>query len=144
MSKSVVLISPQGISESGGVERVMLYAAKALAEIGYDVKILDRKHLSSTSIGAVFVRCLSGRMAFFWQSILLSHLAGRYRKKGALVISNGYTAFLATADLLFCHGSMHGFRVAKAASDRTAPAWKLGIFGLEELWKWSQASKQKR
>lgn len=133
MSRNIVLISPQGISDSGGVERVMLYAARALAERGYHVKILDRKYLAGTSIGTAFARCLSGRMAFFWQSVLLSHLAGRYRKKGARIISNGYAAFLTTADLLFCHGSMHGFRIAKAASGGTAHAWKLGIFGLEEI-----------
>jgi len=42
-SRKIRIISPNGLSDAGGVERVMLYAYRALSEHGFRVDIIDQK-----------------------------------------------------------------------------------------------------
>ncbi len=144
MAKIAVIVSPKGISDAGGVERVMFYTRQVLIAQGYSVLLLDARFLRHASLGRSASFLLKGRFGFFWQSALLSYYAHTFRKKGAFVIGNGYSAFLVKADVLFCHGSMHGYRVAKAAGLQIPHTWKLKLFGLEEIMEMIAGQRAKK
>ena len=144
MTKIAVIVSPKGISDAGGVERVMLYVRQALRRQAYTVILLDSHFLAHSTLGRTLAFLLNGRRGFFWQSLLLSYFAEKYRRRGAFVIANGYSSFLARADLLFSHGSMHGFRVAKAESLENGKRWKLKLFGFEEFMEMIAGQRAKK
>lgn len=120
--KRACIISPNGVSDVGGVERVMLYAARALAEGGYRVRILDRARLERSALGRLSRPLRRGPLGYVAESAALSLLAAATAKDGELLIGNGFSAFLAPADILFCHGSMRGFRFA--VKGRRSAGWR--------------------
>lgn len=120
--KRACIISPNGVSDVGGVERVMLYAARALAEGGYRVRILDRARLERSALGRLSRPLRRGPLGYVAESAALSLLAAATAKEGELLIGNGFSAFLAPADILFCHGSMRGFRFA--VKGRRSAGWR--------------------
>lgn len=120
--KRACIISPNGVSDVGGVERVMLYAARALAEGGYRVRILDRARLERSALGRLSRPLRRGPLGYVAESAALSLLAAATAKEGELLIGNGFSAFLAPADILFCHGSMRGFRFA--VKGRRSTGWR--------------------
>jgi len=144
MAKIAVIVSPKGISDAGGVERVMFYTRQMLIAHGYSVQLLDARFLRHTSLGRSASFLLKGRFGFFLQSALLSYYAHAFQKKGAFIIGNGYSAFLVKADVLFCHGSMHGYRVARAKSLQIPRTWKLKLFGFEEIMEMIAGKRAKK
>ena len=67
-SRKIRIISPNGLSDAGGVERVMLYAYRALSEHGFRVDIIDQKALSGSNIGRFFSFFKTGPLDFLAQS----------------------------------------------------------------------------
>jgi glycosyltransferase involved in cell wall biosynthesis len=110
--KRAIILSPLGLSDSGGVERVMLYASRAFEARGHKVVVLDRDRLARSNVGRLFRPLIRGRLGFLFSALGYSLLAGAVRRQGDIVVSNGYTAPFVRADLLFCHGSMRGLRFA--------------------------------
>ena len=141
--KKIILISPFGISNAGGVERVMLYVKNILISQGYEIDLLDREFLNTTKLGRIFNRKLKGSASFFWRSLLLSWYAARRPAQAHTIISNGYAGFCAKADIVFCHGSMRGYRFAKAEEEGHSHSWKLWFFSVEELMEYIAAKKAK-
>lgn len=116
------IISPNGISDVGGVERVMLYADRALRSAGYEVRLLDKRMLNRSALGALLLPLCRGLFGPLIESAAYSLLLAAYKRKGDLVIGNGFSAFLTRADLLFCHGSMRGFRFA--VKEKRSAGWR--------------------
>ena len=112
-SRKIRIISPNGLSDAGGVERVMLYAYRALSEHGFRVDIIDQKALSGSNIGRFFSFFKTGPLDFLAQSFGLSILANREHRSGSFIINNGYSAFFAKSDILFCHRCIRGARLAQ-------------------------------
>lgn len=144
MRSKVLIISPNGVSDVGGVERVMAYAQRVLREHGKDLRILDRRALAGTKIGALLKGVMSSRHGFVWESIAMSIAASKIRDGDTIVIGNGYASCFAKTDILFAHGSARGSRLAKHSELRLGPAEtssaaprglqriKLKILGLDE------------
>jgi len=91
----------------------MLYAYRALSEHGFQVGIIDQKALSESRIGRFFSIFKRGVLGFLGQSFGLSIIANRERRSGAFIINNGYAAFFARSDILFCHGCVRAARLAQ-------------------------------
>jgi glycosyltransferase involved in cell wall biosynthesis len=112
-SRKIIIISPNGLSDAGGVERVMLYAYRALSEHGFQVGIIEQKALAKSRIGQFFSIFKRRVLGFLGQSFGLSIIANRERRSGAFIINNGYAAFFARSDILFCHGCVRAARLAQ-------------------------------
>jgi len=112
-SRKIIIISPNGLSDAGGVERVMLYAFRALSEHGFQVGIIEQKALAKSKIGQFFSIFKRGVLGFLGQSFGLSIIANRERRSGAFIINNGYAAFFARSDILFCHGCVRAARLTQ-------------------------------
>lgn len=125
MKKKAFIISPKGLSDAGGVERVMRYAAQALEGQGYRIIIVDRKKLQISIWGRVMSRLMGTPFGFFFESIGFSFLIRSRIQQGDIVIANGHSCAFYRVDLLFCHGSMRGFRFAVKG--------KRILYGPEEL-----------
>jgi glycosyltransferase involved in cell wall biosynthesis len=111
MSKAII-VSPNGLSDSGGVERVMLYASRTLETLGYRTMVVDKSFLARSSIGRTLLPLARGRLGFVVEAAAFSLLARSLKRRGDIVVANGYSSPFVRADLLFCHGSMRGFRFA--------------------------------
>jgi len=95
-SRKIRIISPNGLSDAGGVERVMLYAYRALSEHGFRVDIIDQKALSGSNNRSILLVFQDRTIRFFGiNSFGLSILANRERRSGSFIINNGYSAFFA-------------------------------------------------
>lgn len=127
--KKAIIVSMKGLSDSGGVERVMLYAARVFESMGYRVLVLDRDRLRASAIGRLFRPLFATRFGFVFEALATSTLAMALKSPSDIVVANGYSAPLARADLLFAHGSMHGFVLATASGRR----WRRLFLGPEEL-----------
>lgn len=107
-----IIVSPQGVSDAGGVERVMLYASREFAARGYRPLILDRDRLERSVMGRILLPRARGKMGLVVEALAFSLAARALWRRGDVLITNGYAAPFVRADLLFCHGSIRGFRFA--------------------------------
>jgi glycosyltransferase involved in cell wall biosynthesis len=121
----VLIVSPGGLSDSGGVERVMRYAARFFAMRGRQVVVIDRERLLGSASYRLFRFAAKGPFAPILESAAFSLLAHAMARPGDLVVSNGFAAAFYPADVLFCHGSMRGSRFAVKGRRR--------LWGPEEL-----------
>lgn len=99
----VFIVSWNGIFASGGVERVMYYINMILKDRGYQVEIVDKSAITS-EFKTDCENCSTLKSAY-----LSCKYIKQKRKKGEIVIANGYNAPFVKKDILFCHGSMYGF-----------------------------------
>jgi glycosyltransferase involved in cell wall biosynthesis len=132
MRDKVLIISPNGVSDVGGVERVMAYAARVLASSGRRVMVLDKRALADSGIGKFFAALLHSKFGYVWESVAMSMLASRLRDRNTIVIGNGYSACFAKTDVLFAHGSARGNRLARHSSEDAPRRFKLSILGPDE------------
>jgi glycosyltransferase involved in cell wall biosynthesis len=108
----VLIVSPGGLSDSGGVERVMRYAARFFALRGLPVVVIDRERLFRSASYRLLGAASKGPFAPILESAAFSLLAHSLARPGDFVISNGFAAAFYPSDILFCHGSMRGSRFA--------------------------------
>lgn len=104
--KKIKIISYNGISNSGGVERVSFYLNKILTEKKYKVEILDESYIQNTKIYQLF--SVKGKIyKIFYPLIVWIILL--FSKDNQYIISNGFSAGGYKADLLIIHGTLKGF-----------------------------------
>jgi glycosyltransferase involved in cell wall biosynthesis len=89
----ILIVSFNGIDNSGGVERVSYYLHEILRE-KYSVQILTKTHFSFGKFDIIFQPIIASIRLFFIPS--------------KLVIANSYQAFLYPADILISHGTFKG------------------------------------
>jgi len=106
MIREWCLVSGNGVSDVGGVERVMRYLRDLLVE-SHQVRILDREELFRRWPWA---RALcGGRIGreLVCPVLFSVHLWMHFRH--AKVVSNGFTACAYPSDIVVFHGTMQGF-----------------------------------
>lgn len=96
----VYIVSWNGMSIAGGVERVVKYIHDALSE-KYEVVIIDDDLLKENRM---WKRWLVDNTLI--KSIGYSIYAASHKQKGDYVISNGFQASFAKVDFLWTHGNM--------------------------------------
>lgn len=106
MSKKVYIVSWNGMSSAGGVERVVYYLNEILKEKN-DVIIVDFEKMKSLNIYKFF-KFLFKDNSIILYSMLSSFYIWLKKDKNSIVISNGINASFIKSDYLFLHGSASG------------------------------------
>jgi len=105
------LVSYNGLSNAGGVERVCYYVSKIVEQKGYAVKVVDKDTIENYWLGKL-VAFFFGKVPLLASCVLSSIYVIQKKKRGAIVITNGFNCPLACADILFIHGTMKGHNTA--------------------------------
>ena len=105
--EKIYIVSWNGVSDSGGVERITYYMLQAWKDI-YDVKIIDfeqirKKNMYARFLGKHYV------MDALLVSIYINHLKAKGKVK---IVTQGFNAPYVDADLHFSHGTMRGYKLA--------------------------------
>ena len=109
--KKCYLVSYNGLSNIGGVERVCYYLNKIVCQKGFEVKVVDKLAIENYWISRI-ITLLTGRVPLLLSCLLSSLYIIQRKRKGDLVITNGFNCPLVHADMLFMHGTMKGHNTA--------------------------------
>lgn len=119
--KKAIVISFNGKSNAGGVERVVYYIDAYFNSRGITTKIIDEAFLMGSFIGKLYARLFNYRHFRKRKSIYLARYAsawlwitGQWRN---IVISHGESAPFFPVDFLFIHGSYHAMELAYGKPD---------------------------
>lgn len=105
------IVSYNGISNAGGVERVCHYVSEIMREKGYNVVIVDKQIIESSWLGHL-IKIVLGKVTVLLSSFIASIYVIQHKKKNDIVITNGFNCPYVNADLLFVHGTMQGYCTA--------------------------------
>ncbi len=105
------IVSYNGISNVGGVERVCHYVYEMMKRKEYDVVIIDKHIVESYWLGRL-LRKVVGKVSVLASSLLASLYVFENKYKEDIVITNGFNCPYVHADLLFVHGTMQGYSMA--------------------------------
>ena len=106
-NRTIWIISWNGLSDAGGVERVMQHLKKILEEQN-TVKVIDRAAIEKDNCFKNFLKISHP----VWNMILMSIYARKVKKDGDILIGNGFNAPFVKKDINFAHGSMYGLKEA--------------------------------
>lgn len=107
MERTIYIVSWNGCDRIGGMERVVGIWKRVL-EKEYKVVILDREYIRQSH----FWRRLYVSDHPVWLMILFSLCAARCRRKGGILIGNGFNAPFVRKDISVAHGSMYAIKKA--------------------------------
>lgn len=109
--KKIFIVSLNGISNSGGVERVVFYINEILKD-KYNVCIVDINKLKCLKLSKMLM-AICGRIPGKISPILASMYIKKVRGESDIIFTHGYNAPFIRADYLFAHGNTSGFLKAK-------------------------------
>lgn len=105
--EKIYIVSWNGVSDSGGVERITYYMLQAWKDI-YDVRIIDLEQIRKKNIYGRFL----GKH-YVLDALLVSIYINRLKDKGKVkIVTQGFNAPYVDADLYFAHGTMRGYKLA--------------------------------
>ena len=120
MKKKLLIVSWNGVSDKGGLERVTQYMLQFWKDT-FDVEIIDFKTMKNKWI----YRKLLNRH-YVLDALLVSFYTNRRIKKckkaHTKVVTQGFNAPYVKADLIFAHGTTRGYRAAEEGAN---PKWHL-------------------
>lgn len=105
------LVSYYGLSNVGGVERVCYYVCNILQQKGYEVQVVDKGVIERYWLGK-WTAFFLGKVPLIVSCLLSSFYVVQKKRKGDILITNGFNCPLAHADMLFIHGTMKGHNTA--------------------------------
>lgn len=106
--KKIIIVSQFGTDHVGGVPRVVERIVNILTEEQCDVSILSEKKLT-TRWTRLWKTLTFGKLHHFWVALRASRWLFK-NNSGAIVISNGYDAFLYHADIVIAHSINAGIK----------------------------------
>lgn len=119
--RKAIVLSFNGKSNAGGVERVVYYIDAYFHKRGIETRIIDEAFLLGSFIGRLYARLFNYRHFRKRKSIYLARYAsawlwitGQWRH---IVISHGETAPFFPVDFLFIHGCYHAMELAYGKPD---------------------------
>lgn len=104
------LVSYNGISNSGGVERVCHYIKKIMENKGIEVDVVDKDYLTEYWLYKL-VRFIFRNVPLLVYALISSIYLIFNKRKDDIVITNGFNCPLVKADILFVHGTMKGYAI---------------------------------
>lgn len=121
-AKKAILISFNGKSNAGGVERVVYYLDEYFHSRGIATKIIDEPYLvNHTLFGRLFRQLFRFRHFRKRKMIYLARYASAFiwltRRSDHVVISQGESLPFYPADFVFIHGSYHCMELAYGRKD---------------------------
>lgn len=106
--KKCFMVSYNGLSNSGGVEKVCNYLYEIFNDKIFDVHVVDNNLISSTFYGK-FYKLIFGKIHIVAFSFFSSLYIALQRKKGDIKIAHGFNSPFFKTDYLFVHGTMQGY-----------------------------------
>lgn len=107
MKKELYIVSWEGISDVGGVERVTRYLVKAWSPL-YDVVVVDYETLKKKP----FCKSLLKRRTMI-DGVVFSLFVNKVKRKksDAKIVIQGYNCPFVSADIAIAHGTMRGYQI---------------------------------
>lgn len=93
------LVSYNGLSNAGGVERVCYYVSNIVKQKGYAVKVVDKDTIENYWLGKL-VAFFFGKVPLLAFCLLSSIYVIQKKRKVDIVITNGFNCPLTCADML--------------------------------------------
>ena len=106
-----------GMGNAGGVERVVFYLHGVLADLGWQVILLDKEKVDSYWLTKI-MRKIFGRVFGSLYPVFASLYLRQYKNKADIVVGNGYLTPLIAADYVFCHGTLAGYAERVRSKDK--------------------------
>ncbi|MGJ1308316.1 hypothetical protein ACR78O_11975 [Sphingobacterium multivorum] len=127
--KKCFLVSYNGLSNSGGVEKVCFYLNKIMTDKGYDVIVVDKNLIEKTKYAKIFMG-IFGKLHVIAFTFFASLFIRNNRNKGDVKIAHGFNAPFFKNDYLFIHGTLKGY----CLKTKTRISWSHRIlFQLERI-----------
>ncbi|WP_286779271.1 MULTISPECIES: glycosyltransferase family 4 protein [Sphingobacterium] len=127
--KKCFLVSYNGLSNSGGVEKVCFYLNKIMTDKGYDVIVVDKNLVEKTKYAKIFMGVF-GKLHVIAFTFFASLFIRNNRNKGDVKIAHGFNAPFFKNDYLFIHGTLKGY----CLKTKTRISWSHRIlFQLERI-----------
>lgn len=114
MKKICYLVSYNGLSNAGGVEKVCFYLNSIMSKKGYNVLVIDKDFIEKYRFGRLYKGFL-GKIHIVAFTFLASLYVKTHRKKGDILIAHGFNAPFFKIDYLFLHGTMKGYIIKTKA-----------------------------
>lgn len=105
MERTIYIVSWNGCDRIGGMERVV-GIWKRILEKEYKVVILDKEYIKQSC----FWRRLYVSDHPVWLMVLFSLCAARCRRRGGIIVGNGFNAPFVRKDISVAHGSMYAVK----------------------------------
>lgn len=102
------MVSYNGLSNSGGVEKVCNYLYEILNDRVFEVNVVDYILISNTFYGK-FYKLIFGKIHIVAFSFFSSLYIAIQRRKGDIKIAHGFNSPFFKTDYLFVHGTMEGY-----------------------------------
>lgn len=116
------LVSYYGISNAGGVERVCYYIKTIMESKNYEIVVVDKSRIENYWMGKL-LKLILGRIPLLIVGMVSSLFVLQKKKRGDILITNGFNCPYVHADILFIHGTMAGYGKALG----TKYTWKTKI-----------------
>ena len=110
------IVSYNGLSNAGGVERVCMYISSIFENKGFQIKIVDKNTIEKYWFGKI-ISFFVGKVPSLIACIVASLYICQYKRKKDIVITNGFNCPFVFSDILFIHGTMKGHNLAIGAKD---------------------------
>ena len=110
MKKNCYLVSYNGLSNAGGVEKVCFYLNDIMAKKGYNVIVIDKELIQNYSLGKLYAKVF-GKIHMVAFTFLASLYVKNHKRKNDILIAHGFNAPFFKIDYLFLHGTMKGFSI---------------------------------
>lgn len=107
IQKKIFIVSINGTSNAGGVERVVFYLTKVFSDSGR-VIVVDKNTINSYWLTKCFCKILPARLFRALLPILNALYLMVNSSSKDIVVSNGYQLIFYPIDYLFVHGNMVG------------------------------------
>ena len=105
LKSGILLIAPNGLSSTGGVERVCYYLHRVFQQYG-EVRVITNEDIT---MRYPFLEHRIIRRNSVLVCVMMSYYVNRIKTKSDIVISNGYAAPFVSADVLVQHGTMRAY-----------------------------------
>jgi glycosyltransferase involved in cell wall biosynthesis len=128
LKKKCFLVSYNGISNAGGVEKVCYYLNDIMKE-NYEVILVDKSLVENSFWAKKYIKILK-KLHITAFTFFASLYVKNKRREGDILISHGFNAPFFKIDYLFVHGTMKGY--AKQTMSKESKGVK-ALFFLEKL-----------
>ncbi|UTF94124.1 glycosyltransferase family 4 protein [Elizabethkingia anophelis] len=102
------LVSYNGLSNSGGVEKVCNYLFEIINDKCFEIVLIDSEVINNTPYGK-FYKMLFNKIHIIAFTFFSSLYIAIKRKKGDIKIAHGFNSPFFKTDFLFIHGTMRGY-----------------------------------
>ena len=100
MKKNCYLVSYNGLSNAGGVEKVCFYLNDIMAKKGYNVIVIDKELIQNSHLGKLYSK-IFGKIHMVAFTFLSSLYVKNHKRKNDILIAHGFNAPFFKIDYLF-------------------------------------------